>query len=609
MRFLISFLVVALVPLVSASAVFIVLGRNTVRDQALRQLESIVQIQKQRVEYRMAQGLERLDQAKSRTLLRQGLGDFAVSPGPVSRDEITRSLDDIAAGLPSFKELSVLDTNGTVIASTDPSIVGKDESSAAYFQKGKAGDDVSAFFRGPEGELHEYLAGPVTIDGKTRGVLAIDASADDLTHLMKDYSGLGSTGETVLAEKTPGGGARFLGPTRFGEQSPLSTVVPHETQNVPINIALDGKSEILTNSVDYRGKPVLAATRFLENPPLGLVVKIDRSEAFSPVNRLIAVLGVVLGAAVLLVVVASILLSRTITRPILALTGVAEAVSAGDLSRRADINRSDEIGTLAAAYNTMTDELVEERAGLERKVAERTAELASSNMELDGYAHSVSHDLRGPISSINLAASLLEEMLDGPLAEGDREEMRMVVKQVFTSTRRSFALINDLLTLAEAGHSPSAVEEVDINETVERIIVERSDRLEAKGATVVIDGDLGNIVANPTQVYQLFNNLIVNAVKHSDAPRPVVEVRRTAAVDGEEHRFEVRDNGPGIEADDLPRIFEPFFKGRTGETGIGLATVRKIVETYGGSITASNQEGGGAVFEFVLHNYDAGHDA
>lgn len=326
-RFLISFLVVALVPLVVASVFFIALGRNTVRDQALRQLESTAQIQKQRLEYRMAQNRERLDQTKSRTLLVQGLNDYAANPD-AARDEMTQSLRDAVAGLPSFKSMAVLNTDGTIIASTDPSAVGKDESHALYFQKGKDKDDVSLFFKGSDGELHEYLAGPLSVDGKTLGVLAIESSADDLTHLMKDYTGLGKTGETVLAEDTPDGGARFLGPTRFGKQAVLSTVVPGSQDSVPINIALEGRSETLTDSIDYRGKRVLAATEHIGDPPLGLVVKVDRSEAYAPINRLIAVFAIVLGISVLVVVLVSILLSNTITRPIVALTGVADAVTA-----------------------------------------------------------------------------------------------------------------------------------------------------------------------------------------------------------------------------------------------------------------------------------------
>lgn len=253
----------------------------------------------------------------------------------------------------------------------------------------------------------------------------------------------------------------------------------------------------------------------------------------------------------------------------------------------------------------MTDDLLEERAGLERKVEERTEELTRSNIELDGYAHTVSHDLRGPVAAINLAASMISEIAENPVGEAEREELGLIVAQIQTSTKRSFELINDLLTLAEAGHKPTSVAEVDIDETVARVIVERADRIKASNARVVVDDDLGSVVANPTQIYQLFNNLIVNAIKHNDASVPLVEVRRVGETDDGGKRFEVRDNGPGIPVEDFERIFEPFFKGKGGETGIGLATVQKIVETYGGSIMACSEKTDGACFEFVLYDYQA----
>jgi signal transduction histidine kinase len=605
-RFLISFLVVALVPLIAASALFLVLGRSTIRDQALKSLQAVAAIQKQRVEHRLEMGQQQLAQAKSQTHLLENLQAYVANPNPLSRDEITRTLADEVSALKSFKNMSVLDLNGRVITSTDPSLVGKDESQSTYFLRGQDTDDVSVFNMGPGGQLEEYLTGPVEFDGRKLGVLAIESSADDFTALMKDYTGLGKTGETVVAEKTPAGGARFLGPTRFGKQEPLSNIVPGEKSNVPINVALSGKTEILTGSADYRGKPVLAATEYIKDPLLGIVVKMDQSEAYSALNKLLALIGGVFGVAVVLVIVTALLLSRSITGPIIALTETAGAISGGDLARRAQYHRDDEVGELAVAFNKMTDDLVAEREGLERKVEERTAELAVSNIELDGYAHTVSHDLRGPISSISMSASLLSEILDEEDVVGNRAELKTLADQILTSTDRSFSLITDLLALAEAGHKPSTVESVDLDETVQRIIMERADRIKGKNARVEVVGKLGSILASPTQMYLLFNNLIVNAVKHNDAAEPLVEVVCLGAAEGGGRKYQVRDNGPGIAEGDFDRIFEPFFKGRGGETGIGLATVKKIVETYRGEITPCNMEGGGACFELVLHDYDRG---
>jgi len=602
-RLLIAFLVLALVPLIAASAIAYLVGASIIRDQVLRQLGSTVAIQESRVKDIAAQNSERLAQVADGSMLRVHLQSYLPNHDPASLENINTNLADALTASPSFKAITVMSTDGTVITSTDKALVGTNQSASVFFKAGMKGNNVELFYTGKDGKLMHYLTGPLVLNGQQLGVVTVVATADNLMALMKDYSGLGKTGETVLGEKTPSGGAVFLGPPRFGKQTPLSTVVKTAKSSTPIEVALNGREVLLKDAVDYRGHHVLAATRFVEGTGLGLVVKIDISEAYASVNQLRNILLLIIIVAAGLVIATALVLARSVTQPIVSLTGVAEAVSSGDLTRRADIDRKDEVGTLATSFNKMTDDLVDERENLERKVAERTSELERSNLELDGYAHTVSHDLRGPMTSINLATALLGDILEDPVDEAARKEMRDVVGHIATSTNQSFALINDLLAFAEAGQNPARVEAVDIDETVARILVERDARIRDKNARVVVEGPLGTVIANPTHMYQLFNNLIVNAVKHNDSPAPLVTVRFL----GEEvggRRYEVRDNGPGITQDDLPRIFEPFFKGKSGETGVGLATVQKIVEVYGGEITACNDEGGGACFEFVLHDYE-----
>ncbi len=601
-KILVWFLVLGLVPLILAGVAFFLIGRTTLEDQALKHLQSTAQLQKQRVEVIVKHDLEMLSFTQNRSPIRQALGEQVTSPTASTLQALNTTLSDELGSNPDFKKITVLNADGTAIASTDPSSIGKNFSNTTYFQQGKDRVSLGSFFVGPDGHLEEYLTGPVTVDGEKLGVIAIESDADSFTDLMSDRTGLGKTGETVVGEKTPEGNAVFLGPVRFGSSKLLGTVVAGQKANVPINIAVSGKAETLSNSVDYRGTPVLAATQFVSNPPLGIVVKVDKSEAFAPVYNMLLVLVIVLACVAIIIVIVSYPLARSITRPLLFLTRDAQAISAGDLSRRSDIETGDEIGTLAKAFNEMSDELAEEREHLETKVAERTEELARSNQELAGYAHTVSHDLRGPMASIEIGGSLLEGMLEEESQSS--EEMAEVLKQIRRSTDRSFSLINDLLALAEAGERPMQVEPVDIDDTVRLVLQERSPKIREKNAHVEVAEGLGTVIANPTHIYQLFSNLIVNGIKHNASPNPVVEVRRTGGAGSGGGTYEVRDNGPGIPEEELPRVFEPFFKGTgSGETGIGLATVEKIVNLYGGTVTARNIEGGGAAFEFTLSDY------
>ena len=242
---------------------------------------------------------------------------------------------------------------------------------------------------------------------------------------------------------------------------------------------------------------------------------------------------------------------------------------------------------------------------LARDITERKRkeeEVQRINVELEGFAHTVSHDLRGPLTVITLASHNLREVLKLPRTDENELEIEELTEMIGSSVDRSSGLIEDLLTLAESGQAPSEVSDVDVGEIVERVLEERAGDIEEKEITVKVDDDLGQVMANPTQTYQLFSNLIGNAIKHNDSRKPVIEVSYLGDDELGAHRYLVRDNGSGVPPEELDKIFIPFFKGETGETGIGLSTVEKIVKVYGGEIRAYNDNG--ACFEFTLTDYE-----
>jgi len=235
----------------------------------------------------------------------------------------------------------------------------------------------------------------------------------------------------------------------------------------------------------------------------------------------------------------------------------------------------------------------------EQKRAEE--ELKRINRELEGYAHTVSHDLKGPLTSTVLAASTMEKMMNASGLLESKPEIGDLLGVIDRNVWKSASLIDDLLSLAEAGQVPKDVQDVDINEIVERIIDENAMSIEERAMKIEIGENLGMIVASPTHLYQLFTNLISNCIRHCDSEHPMVKVERLDDNEAGEYRYLVRDNGSGIPEKDLANIFAPFFKGSSGGTGIGLATVEKITKLYGGKVRAYND--GGACFEFTIADY------
>lgn len=221
--------------------------------------------------------------------------------------------------------------------------------------------------------------------------------------------------------------------------------------------------------------------------------------------------------------------------------------------------------------------------------------LRRANAELDGYAHTVSHDLKNPLSAIRLAAETLAALSASPDIDRNRGYVSEIAGAVADSVDRAMALIEDLLRLAEAGVESSDLEEVDVGEIVATVIEEQESMIAERGVEIVVERELGRVSASRTHVYQVFSNLIGNALTHGTAARPRVEVRWSGQDGRPGARFTVRDNGPGVPAEMLDKVFLPFCKGGTGRSGIGLAIVERILKAYGGGISARND--GGAVFE------------
>jgi signal transduction histidine kinase len=251
--------------------------------------------------------------------------------------------------------------------------------------------------------------------------------------------------------------------------------------------------------------------------------------------------------------------------------------------------------------NNRVNRDVTSRKRAEKSLRSMSEELIRVNTELDGYARAVSHELRGPLAAAALANELLKDELSNPDLEDLREEVEGSTEVIQRNIGKCYDLIDNLLALAEAGQGPVRVMEVEVTGVVRGILREQDSQLRDRGFEVRVDDDLGSIHANETQMYQLFSNLVVNAIRHNDSSEPTVEIRYLGDLESGGHRYIVKDNGSGIPVQHTEEAFRPFFKrGKGADTGIGLSIVRRIIEAYGGDIKAYNRDG--ACFEFVIND-------
>ncbi|MCJ7745986.1 MAG: PAS domain S-box protein, partial [Actinobacteria bacterium] len=235
----------------------------------------------------------------------------------------------------------------------------------------------------------------------------------------------------------------------------------------------------------------------------------------------------------------------------------------------------------------------------DRKRAEE--ELQRVNAELEGFAHTVSHDLKGPLTVIALSDDTLLELLRAPMTDETKSDMEETTRMIQEGVVRATSLIDELLLLAKSGQVPEVVSDVNVGEVVKNILDEKARIIDERGVKVEVGEDLGQIRANRTHMYQVFSNLIGNALTYNDSEHPVISVSCLGDDETGAHRYLVKDNGSGIPPDQLEKLFLPFFKGESRGTGIGLSIVERIVHLYEGQIVAYNDKG--ACFKFTLKDF------
>jgi PAS domain S-box-containing protein len=243
---------------------------------------------------------------------------------------------------------------------------------------------------------------------------------------------------------------------------------------------------------------------------------------------------------------------------------------------------------------------------LEKRVAQRTAELFRINLELErsnqalqDFTSIASHDLQEPLRKIETFSERLKKRYASSLGEEGCDYL----ERMQNASRRMKALIESLLDYSRVTTRAEPFVKVDLQEVAQSVLVDLEVRIEAEHGTVQI-GELPIIEADPNQIHQLFQNLIGNALKYHDEKRPVVQVYSRNLNNG---TFEVhfKDNGIGFDMEHVERIFAPFLRlhGKSSNyagTGMGLAICKKIVERHGGSITAESKPGEGSTFIVTL---------
>jgi len=501
---------------------------------------------------------------------------------------------------PDIASITVLNTTGTVVASTIKSIIGNDFSNHEEFVHIVSKNKKEVFTHRPH--FQQYLnhstmevAAPVTSmeSGQTIGIIINAYNQEIINDITSNREGMGNSGEIVIGLKEDGT-IQFINTLKYTPGATTTLKIPlNDEAAEPMRLALEGKYGTIIGH-DYRDINVIAAYRYIPSIGWGLVAKMDKAEAFGPLTVLRNIAIVLGGVSSIAVILVGISFSISTSRPINRLTAAAVKISNGNYDYSVEIDRHDEIGALAVSFNSMTSKLTHEIN--EQEKAE--ARLTGLNKELEAFCYSVSHDLRAPLRGIEGFSRALEE----DYADKFDLQGKDYLRRICTASHKMDNLITDLLDLSRITRSKMKHEKVDLSALVKSKALELQEtEPERQVEFVIAEGDCTD---GDTKLLKIaIDNLMDNAWKFTGKHSQARIEFGISLQDGESVYF-ISDDGVGFDMTYADKLFGAFqrlhsiteFEG----TGIGLATVNRIIQRHGGNIWAEGEIGQGAKFCFTL---------
>jgi two-component system sensor histidine kinase MprB len=420
--------------------------------------------------------------------------------------------------------------------------------------------------------------------------------------LRNQESVVGQLRHIPMQSSLPGPPASAGGPAQYYEvvfaggqidpdQSNVSLPLTPEVQRIAASGSGSFLGDVDVGNTHYRvlGIGINVQQGFGQSQTAALLL----ARPLNGVDSILSSLRLILALVLLGGIAVAAILGRLAARRVLAPLGeVAQAVQhigeTDDLSRRIRVHADDEVGQLAIRFNAMLVRLESSRSELDESVRAQRQLVADA-----------SHELRTPVTSLRTNIEVL--LANGDL---DPEDRRRLLTDVVEQSEELSALVGDLIELARGDQPGPESDEVRLDgiaaESLARARRNAPEvRFEAVLEPTLIDGV-------PERLSRALNNLLDNATRHSP-PASAVEVRVGPA------GVEVRDHGPGVNPDDLPYVFDRFYRGANSRgrqgSGLGLAIVRQVAEQHGGRVSVHNAPDGGAVFVLALPAVTAPPDA
>lgn len=445
--------------------------------------------------------------------------------------------------------------------------------------------------------LYAYRQAAITtLLGETQIIGSNSASAiiyNDEVSARTTLSALDSSREVVAADIYTPSGDLFAQYTQGGNPPPPPRAIPKGATHAAW---VDGLDILAGSQIMLQGK--VAGTVYIQARLQGL-----RKQAIQYATIAAVVLFVCLVVALLVGAV----FRGVLARPIVSLAQTARMVSRyRDYTLRFTPQQSyDELQSLTQAFNEMLAEIQERDAALEKskaslelRVEERTAQLQAANRELEAFSYTVAHDMRAPLQTLTNICYLIQQTDHGEFS-GDRAPMLV---QLNASVSAMSAMIDDLLDLSRSTSAPLHLKHLDLSLVANSILEALTESNPDRQVEIVVQNRC-QVNADPGLVQIALQNLLRNAWKFTSLRKPAKIEFGCTKRDGKT-TFYVRDNGAGFDQSFADRLFKPFQRlhavSEFPGTGIGLATVERIIRRHGGKVWAEGEVDKGATFYFTL---------
>ena len=544
-----------------------------------------------------------------------------------SRDRVLKTSDDAAISQyisqvikenPAFSEISLVNLSGKTVASTNSKYVGSPfplhaKGSTELFNETKSSGQVVFTFDYKDKDktaIEAILFTPIKDEPSSKVISILEASVS-MDHILKPvdrYNLQTVKGKIVY----PVEHASKMIMTQDGRSQVFTPLVYLQADSDLRGLLKKDRKGYVTFKDPERGAVIAGYADLKEHGTIrgrdwAVISMAPQKEVFSPAVRLrnrMIVLGII---AVAIAWIVAMFVARGISRPVVELANVTDKIAKGDLSQRANIDLSDEVGDLAKSFNKMTDELNSAIASRDQEIIERKNAEEKLKEEIEAKAKfisMISYEFKPSLTTIREGLKLVLDEVSGKLGERPKDLLELAKR----SGENLSHLVQDILDFhkLESDREEFNMTKSDINEIVQEVQKAVASLLaEKKEVELFVDSDgkIPKARIDREKIELVLTNIVNIAIRSTQKGSVTI---KTAMEGKNAVCVSVKDSGPGIKEEDLPSLFDKYDQPgkakdkEAGGTGLGLTISKEIITRHGGRIWAESEIGKGTTFNFVI---------